>query len=41
MEEVRVKSMDAGIAVVMLIFMGLILWLVKNQAIARASFWHT
>ena len=41
MEEVRIKSMDAGIAVVMLIFMGLILWLVKNQAIARASFWHT
>lgn len=41
MDEVRVKSMDAGIAVVMLIFMGLILWLVKNQAIARASFWHT
>jgi len=41
MEEVRVKSMDAGVAVVMLIFMGLILWLVKNQAIARASFWHT
>ena len=41
METVRVKSMDAGIAVVMLIFMGLILWQVKNQAIARASFWHT
>lgn len=41
MEELRVKSMDAGIAVVMLIFMGLILWLVKNQAIQRASFWHT
>ena len=41
MEEVRVKSMDAAIALVGLIFLGLILWQVKNQAIARASFWHT
>ena len=41
MEEVRVKSMDAAIAIVGLIFLGLILWQVKNQAIARASFWHT
>jgi len=41
MEEVRVKSMDAAIAIVGLIFLGLILWQVRNQAIARASFWHT
>ena len=41
MEEIRVKSMDAAIALVGLIFLGLILWQVKNQAIARASFWHT
>lgn len=40
-EEIRVKSMDAAIALVGLIFLGLILWQVKNQAIARASFWHT
>ena len=41
MEEVRVKSMDAAIAIVGLIFLGWILWLLRNQAIARASFWHT
>jgi hypothetical protein len=41
MEDVRVKSMDAAIALVGLIFLGWILWQLKNQAIARASFWHT
>lgn len=41
MAEVQEKSMDAGIAVVVLIFLGWILWQVRNQAIARASFWHT
>ena len=41
MEDVRVKSMDAAIALVGLLFLGWILWQVKNQAIARASFWHT
>jgi hypothetical protein len=41
MEEVRVKSMDAAIAIVGLIFLGWMLWLLKNQTIARASFWHT
>ena len=41
MEEIRVKSMDASLAIVALIFMGWLLWQVKNQAIARASFWHT
>jgi len=41
MEEVRVKSMDAAIALVGLLFLGWILWQVRNQAIARASFWHT
>jgi len=41
MEEVRIKSMDAAIALVGLIFLGLILWLLKNQTTARASFWHT
>ena len=41
MEEVRVKSMDAAVALVGLLFLGWILWQVKNQAIARASFWHT
>jgi len=40
MEEIRVKSMDAGIALVMLLFLGFILWLVRDQAIARASFWR-
>jgi hypothetical protein len=41
MEDVRVKSMDASLALVGLLFLGWILWQVKNQAIARASFWHT
>jgi hypothetical protein len=41
MEDVRVKSMDAAIAFVGLIFLGWMLWQLKNQAIARASFWHT
>ena len=41
MAEIRVKSIDAGVALVGLLFLGWILWQVKNQAIARASFWHT
>lgn len=41
MEDVRVKSMDAAIAIVGLIFLGWMLWLLRNQAIARVSFWHT
>ena len=39
--EVQEKSIDAGIVFVGLIFLGWILWQVRNQAIARASFWHT
>ena len=41
MAELRVKSIDAGVAMVGLLFVGWILWQVKNQAIQRASFWHT
>jgi len=41
MAEIRVKSIDAGVALVGLLFLGWILWQVKNQAIQRASFWHT
>ena len=41
MAEVQEKSIDAGIVFVGLIFLGWILWQVRNQAIARASFWHT
>ena len=41
MAEMQEKSIDAGIVFVGLIFLGWILWQVKNQAIARASFWHT
>jgi hypothetical protein len=41
MAEVRTKSVDAGVALVGLLFLGWILWQLKNQAIARASFWHT
>ena len=41
LDEVRVKSIDAGIAIVGLLFLGWLLWQVKNQTIARASFWHT
>ncbi len=40
-EEIRVKSMDAAIALVGLIFLGWMLWQLRNQAITRASFWHT
>lgn len=40
-EEIRVKSMDSAIALVGLIFLGWMLWQLRNQAIARASFWHT
>jgi len=41
MAEVQEKSIDAGIVFVGLIFLGWILWQVRNQAIQRASFWHT
>lgn len=41
MAEVQEKSIDAGVALVGLIFLGWLLWQVKNQAIQRASFWHT
>ena len=41
MREVAEKSIDAGVAVVGLLFIGWLLWQVKNQAIQRASFWHT
>lgn len=40
MREVAEKSIDAGVALVGLIFLGWLLWQVKNQAIQRASFWH-
>jgi hypothetical protein len=41
MREIAEKSIDAGVAVVGLLFIGWLLWQVKNQAILRASFWHT
>lgn len=41
MQEVRVKSMDAAIALFIVLFLGWLLWQVKNQATARASFWLT
>jgi hypothetical protein len=41
MAEIRVKSIDAGVALVGLLFLGWLLWQVKNQTILRASFWHT
>jgi len=40
MREVAEKSIDAGVALVGLLFLGWLLWQVKNQAIQRASFWH-
>ena len=40
MAEVQEKSIDAGVALVGLFFLGWLLWQVKNQAIQRASFWH-
>lgn len=41
MAEVRNKSIDVAITVFGLVFLGWILWQVKNQTAARASFWHT
>jgi hypothetical protein len=41
MRDVRVKSMDAAIALFAILFLGWLLWQVKNQATARASFWLT
>lgn len=41
MNEVREKSMDAAIAIVGLLFLGWLMWQVKNQTTARMSFWHT
>lgn len=40
MREIAEKSIDAGVAIVGLLFLGWLLWQVKNQAIQRASFWH-
>ncbi len=41
MNEVRAKSMDAAIAIVGLLFLGWLMWQVKNQTTARMYFWHT
>ena len=41
MAEMQEKSIDATIAFFGLFFLGWLLWQVKNQAIQRASFWHT
>lgn len=41
MEEVRNKSIDVALLIFGLCFWGWVLWQVKNQAAARASFWHT
>lgn len=39
--EVRNKSIDVAFLVFGLLFWGWVLWQVKNQTAARASFWHT
>lgn len=41
MDEIREKSIDVGLVVFGLVLWGWVLWQLKNQAIARASFWHT
>lgn len=41
MEEVRNKSIDVALVVFGWCFIWWVLWQVKNQAVARASFWHT
>lgn len=41
MEEVRNKSIDVALLIFGLVFWGWILWQVKNQTMARGSFWHT
>lgn len=41
MREVRDKSIDTGLAIFALIFLGWMMWQLKIQATAKASFWHT
>ena len=40
-EQLQNKSIDVGLAVFALVFWGWILWQLKNQTAARASFWLT
>ena len=41
MREVRDKSIDTGLAIFALIFLGWMMWQLKIQAAEKASFWHT
>lgn len=41
MAEVRNRSIDVALTVFGVVFLGWVLWQVKNQTAARASFWHT
>jgi hypothetical protein len=41
MREVRNQAIDAGVAVAALLFLGWIMWQIKIQTAARASFWLT
>ena len=41
MREVRDKSIDTALAIFALIFLGWMMWQLKIQATAKASFWHT
>lgn len=41
MDEVRTKSIDVALLIFGWCFIGWILWQVKSQTAARASFWHT
>lgn len=41
MREVRDKSIDTGLAIFALIFLGWMMWQLKLQAVEKASFWHT
>ena len=41
MLEIRNRAIDAGVAVAALLFLGWIMWQIKIQTVARASFWLT
>ena len=39
--EIQDKSIDTGLAIFALIFLGWMMWQLKSQAMDKASFWHT
>lgn len=41
MREIRDKSIDTGLAIFALVFLGWMMWQLKNQTVDKGSFWHT